>query len=72
MTLENADYCVRLVDLPIGVHGCVSKDADGYFSVYINANDSYDRQRKAADHEIKKHIANDDFTKDDVREIEDL
>lgn len=70
--IENADYTVRLVPLPDGVHGCVSEDADGFYSVYINVKDSLERQHKALDHEVKKHIERNDFSKSDIREIEDL
>ena len=71
MIIENADFIVRIVPLPDGVHGCVSEDADGFCSIYINSKDGYHRQRKAYKHE-KKHIEGNDFTKLDVREIEDL
>lgn len=72
MLIEGADYCVRTVPLPIGVHGCVSKDANGFFNVYVNERDSHERQLEALDHEVKKHIQGDDFSKPDVREIEGL
>lgn len=72
LIVESADYTVRLVSLPDGVHGCVSEDADGYYSVYINAKDSRERQYKALEHEVKKHIVGNDFAKHDVREIEGL
>ena len=72
MILEDADYIVRAVMLPDGVHGCVSEDADGFYSVYVNAKDSRERQYKALDHEVKKHIAGNDFAKHDVREAEGI
>lgn len=65
------EYCVRLVDLPDGVHGVVSEDADGFCSVYINAKDSRERQYRALDHE-RRHIENNDFSKSDVVEAEGL
>jgi hypothetical protein len=71
-SIEGADYCVRFVPLPVGVHGCVSEDCDGFYNVYINVRDSYDRQRKAGAHEIKKHIERGDFSKSDACEAEDL
>ena len=64
------EYCVRLIDLPPGVHGCVSEDADGFFSVYVNARDSRERQYMALDHE-RRHIENNDFAKSDVVEAEE-
>lgn len=72
MVIENADYFVRTVDMPPAIHGSVSPNPDGTFSVYINSRDSIERQRKALDHEVKKHIEGNDFAKLDVREIEDL
>lgn len=70
--IEGVDYFVRVVCLAYGVHGCVSQNPDATYNVYVNANDSAERQREAAEHEIKKHIERDDFSKSDVREIEDL
>lgn len=66
------EYCVRTIKLPYGVHGCVSKDADGFYNVYVNERDSRERQMQALDHEVKKHIQGEDFSKPDVRDIEDL
>lgn len=71
MVIENADFIVRLVPLPDGVHGCVSEDADGFCSIYINSKDGYHRQQKAKKHELN-HIINLDFSKDDVAQIEKL
>ena len=70
--IEGRDYIVRVVRLADGVHGCVSEDANGFYSVYVNCMDSHERQRQAADHEVKKHIEGNDFAKLDVQEIEDL
>jgi len=69
--IENADYRVRLVDLPHGVHGCVSEDCDGFLNMYINARDSFYRQAQAYRHEMK-HIQRDDFRKASVIEAEEL
>ena len=71
MILEGADFVIRIVDMPHGIHGSVTPNDDGTFSVYINARDCCERQRKAADHE-RKHIENDDFSKEDVLEAEGL
>ena len=72
VALENADYFIRMVDMPYGMHGSVSPNCDGTYSVYINLRDSVERQRKALDHEVKKHIEGNDFAKSDVHEIEGL
>lgn len=69
--IESADYFVRLMKMPYGVHGCVSENDDGTYSVYINERDTYERQLRAYRHE-KKHIQRNDFSRSDVREIEDL
>lgn len=71
MILETADYCVRIITLPDGVHGVVSEDADGFCSIYLNARDSRERQYKALEHE-KRHIEGNDFAKPDVRDIEGI
>lgn len=70
--IEGRDYIVRVICMAKGVHGCVSQDCNGFFNVYVNANDSIERQREAVDHEVKKHIEGDDFSKEDIRDIEDL
>ncbi len=72
MVIENADYFVRTVEMPPSIHGSVSPNPDGTYSVYLNSRDSIERQRKALDHEVKKHIENNDFAKSDVVEIEEL
>lgn len=72
MVIEGADYFIRTVDMPYAIHGSVSPNEDGTYSVYVNARDSFERQRMALDHEVKKHIEGNDFAKDDVREIEGL
>lgn len=69
--IEGADFVVRITMFPHGVHGCVSEDSDGFYNIYINSRDSYHRQMKAIDHELR-HILNRDFSKSDVREIEGL
>ena len=69
MLIEGIDYFVRIADFPVGVHGFVVPNDDGTFSVYINARDSSVRQRQAFKHE-RKHIARNDFSRDDVREAE--
>ena len=71
MLIEGADYFIRIADFPVGVHGFVVPNDDGTFSVYINARDSHVRQRQACKHE-KKHIARNDFSRDDVRDAETI
>lgn len=70
MLIEGADYFIRIADFPVGIHGFVVPNDDGTFSVYINARDSRVRQRQACRHE-KKHIARNDFSRDDVHDAEE-
>ena len=45
---------------------------DGSFSVYINANLSQERKKKALDHELE-HIEDDDFySGKSIEEVEDI
>lgn len=63
MIIENADYFVRVVDLPAGVGGLVTPNDDGTFSIYVNARNSREKQKKSCDHEVG-HIEHDDFYRD--------
>lgn len=54
------DHIVRIVNLPWGVHGCVTPNDDGTFSIYLNARDTHERNIKAYWHEVG-HIVRDDF-----------
>ena len=65
----DGDAFVRLVNLPFGVHGCVTPNDDGTFSIYLNARDSRAKNREAFDHE-RGHIVRDDFYND--RPIEEV
>lgn len=47
----------------------VTPNEDGSYTVLINARMSYEAQRKALLHALG-HILNDDFTKENVQEIE--
>lgn len=70
--IEGVDYFVRIVPMPHQVHGAVSPNDDCTYNVYANSLDSPERQKQAVDHEVKKHIENNDFAKSDVVEIEGL
>ncbi len=62
MLIENADYFVRLIDLPGSVGGACNPNEDGTFNIYLNSNFSTDRDRMVADflHEWE-HLENDDL-----------
>lgn len=71
MPIENADYFVRVVAFPVPVPAFVRLNPDGItYSIYINANMSWERQAQGLEHEIQ-HIINDDLFSDrDILEIE--
>lgn len=52
-----------------GVTGCVHKNRDDSYSIFIDATLCYEKQQEVFRHEMK-HILGDDFSKDDVQEIE--
>ena len=73
MLIENADYFVRLVDLPGSVGGACNPNEDGTFNIYLNANLTTDRDRLVENflHEWE-HLEDDDLFGDKaVEEIED-
>ena len=73
MLIEGSDYYVREIPFPnYRVGGMVMPNDDGSFSVYINANLSQERKKKALDHELD-HIENYDFyNRKPITEIEDI
>ncbi len=62
MLIENADYFVRLVDMPGSVGGACNPNDDGTFNIYLNARHATDRDRLVEDyiHEFE-HLENDDL-----------
>ncbi len=62
------DTFIYVVNLPNGINEAVTPCIDGY-TIYINANLSLEEQYKAYHHAMW-HIQNDDFSKDNVQEIE--
>lgn len=66
MTLDVNTY---LIDLPHSVRGLTTPNDDGSFSIFINARLNYEQQLQAYQHEMR-HIQNDDFSKENVQEIE--
>ena len=63
------DAYVYLVDLPNKVKGFSVPDANSDFTIYINKRLSFEEMRETYLHELR-HIANGDFEKQDVHEIE--
>jgi len=58
--LEDADYFIRVVDLPPRVGGLVSPNPDGTFNIYLDAKRDFESQIEDYIHEFE-HIENDDF-----------
>lgn len=67
--IEGVDYFVRVVRLPHGIHGAVSPNDDDTYNIYLNADDTPERQEKALDHEVR-HVRRSDFQKLTVRKAE--
>ena len=64
MTLiEDADYFIRLVDLPAGVSGIVSPNEDGTYNIYLDARKGRFDRIDDYTHECI-HILRDDFGND--------
>ena len=60
---------VFLVDFPNSGREMVIPNEDDSYTILINAKLSYESQLKAYEHAMQ-HILNDDFSKDNVQEIE--
>lgn len=59
--IEGSDYCVRVINFPNATIGAaVIEDADGFYSIYLNARMPREAQRRSFYHEIR-HLENDDF-----------
>ena len=54
---------------PAGFHGMVVKNDDGFYTILLDPNDTYERRLQTARHELE-HILNDDFSKSDIQLIE--
>lgn len=69
MTME--DIIIRYVNMPHRIRGFTRQDAEGDYNIYINANMSYEIQKKTLAHELQ-HIHNNDFSNElSITEIED-
>ena len=54
---------------PAGFHGMVVKNDDGFYTILLDPNDTYEQRLKTFRHELE-HILNDDFSKPDIQLIE--
>ena len=64
------ECCVRVVPLPVDVHGITVFDVDGFANIYINANDSRDVQQAALRHELKHLRKGDIDSRANIRVVE--
>lgn len=60
---------IVIKDMPSGLKGCVSSNADGSYTIFINARLNLEQQQEVYLHELR-HILNDDFCKFDVDTVE--
>ena len=64
------DYNVILVKFPSwNVHEAVTPNEDGSVTIFLDKNSTKESQRKRFQH-VMKHLAGNDFDRDDVQEIE--
>lgn len=56
------EYFIRYIDMPSRTKGLTVEDADGFYSIYINAKISAYEQQAAIIHELT-HIERNDFDK---------
>ncbi len=64
------DVFVELIDFKDNpAEEVVTKNADGSYTIFINARAAHDRQVEALEH-ARRHIAKDDFAREDIQQIE--
>lgn len=69
--IQGVDYFIYFQPMHGSIGGYVTPNPDGTFSVYLNERLSREQNMKTLKHEIN-HIVADDFSKDDVAQIEGL
>lgn len=67
MVTMSISYQVILMDMT--VNEVVTENEDGSYTIFINSRMNYEKQMRAYLHAMK-HIAGDDFQKEDVQHIE--
>ena len=58
-----------MLDESFGIPGCVRHNSDDSYTIFIDANIGYIKQREVFLHEMR-HILGDDFSNEDVQNIE--
>lgn len=70
MEILTIDYQIKLIQFPNKkIKESVTENEDGSYTIFIDSSLSRDAQRDAFIHAMK-HILGDDFSKDNVDEIE--
>ena len=69
---DNGEIFVRIVPFPCAVGGMVIPNDDGTYNVYINANLSNQRQRKAFIHELMHIERGDLYSSAPIEEIDNI
>ncbi len=67
--MMSIDYQVVFMDM--SANEAVTENEDGSYTIFINARLSYEKQMQSYLHAMR-HIAGDDFQKDNVQKIEYL
>ena len=67
---DEEGYTVRVIDLPVTVHGMIAVDETGHANIYINARLSIAMQREALKHELKHYANGDIYSSKSIREVE--
>lgn len=65
--MTHADVNIQLI--PMTVHGALTKNDDGSFTMFLNSNDSMEQRMLTYQHEMY-HIEHDDFYLGDSAEAE--
>ena len=60
MPIENIDYFIYWMKMPLGIYAFVTPNDDGTFSVYLDSRRSRSQLFDDLDHELD-HIKRDDF-----------
>lgn len=66
---QREDVFVEIIDMDTTAEEMVTENADGSYTIFINARIAFNRQQEAVEHAIR-HIKDQDFEKTDVQQIE--
>lgn len=68
--MNDVDYNVQLIGFPTSkIHEAVTPNEDGSVTIFIDKNMTFEAQKKSFWHAMR-HLKDDDFSKDNVQEIE--